>query len=142
MKKLIEYSMEEIADQEPQIISELLDKWQHIKKTGEALEKRAKQILEDGGEIENWGLKSGAVRKSISDISEAVKLLLANDVSGLTPNDLLEICSIPHTKIAEKIIVKTGCTKKEAQFIVEQTLGDLLTETHNKPSLKRVSKSA
>lgn len=137
MKKLSEYNLEEITEQEPKIIAELLDKWQHIKKTGEALEARAKALLTEGKEIPNWTLKSGSKRTSIGNVKTAVDLVLENKDLQVSPTDLLDICTISPSKLSDVISTKTGESKKKSKELMELTLGDVLVVNETQPSLKR-----
>ena len=134
---LTEVDKDEIKKLEPQLISALLDKWQHVKKTGAALEKQAKALLEEGGEIPNWGLKEGNKVKAINEIETATKLILEDETLDVSPSDLLAICTFPIGKLLDLIIAKTGSSKQNAEKQLEETLGEVLTFNQNKPSLKR-----
>jgi len=97
----------------------------------------AKTILTNGTPIENWKLKDGAKRREISNIRVAVERLLGNPDLNIKPTDLLDVCSIPRGKMIQVIRDRNGFSKKEAEEEFNETLGDLLTESQNSPSLKR-----
>jgi len=137
MQSLRELSPDAIAEAEPELISQLLDDYQHIKKTGKALEARAKVLINQGVEIPNWGLKAGANTRDITDVQEAIRLILNAKELDVKPSDLLEICKIPVPKIAELIALKTGCSKDNADMTLAGILGDVLQSKQKAGSLDR-----
>jgi hypothetical protein len=138
MKKLSEYSIEEIQELEPQIVAMLLDKWDHVKATGKALELAAKRLIDDGNTIPNWKLKKGSVRRKVSADSKAVaEAMMGSEEIPIKPSDLMDICSFSAKDLAELVGEKSGATKRRSNELLTELLGSLLTESQDAPSLQR-----
>ncbi len=137
MSKLKDMSPDDIKDAEPEILSQLLDDWQHLKKTGAVLEDRAKHVIGEGTEIPGWYLKDGAKMKGMTDIREAVALMLKDKELKISSEELLDICSLPMGKLVALIAYKLNLSKSGADIQLQATLGDVLTYTQKSPSLKR-----
>jgi hypothetical protein len=140
MKKLSEYTAEEIQALEPELISMLLDKWNHVSATGKALEAVAKALISNGTKIPNWSLKDGSVRRKTEDAQSVAEAMMASEELNIKPSDLMGICSFSAKDLTDLIREKAGVSEKRAKELLREVLGSLLTETLDKPSLKREKK--
>lgn len=142
--KLSETTPSQIKNAEGEIVAALLEDWQHTKKTGEALEKRAKELIKQGVIVANdeveWELKPGAKMKGLSDMQTAVSLILKDKMLKISSQELLDICTLPMGKLTDLIATKLAISKPNAELQLAATLGDVLTLKPKAPSLKRVPK--
>jgi len=138
-RTLKDLTNDQIKELEPELVSSLLFKAEHLAKTIKALKAQAHQLMTDGTEIPGWFLKPGNKVRKISDVAAAVKLLLESDL-GLTPSDLLDLTDISAgvmtTAVAEKLDISGDKAKKK----LAEVLGAVLTLTENAPSVSKVPK--
>jgi len=127
----------------PADISDILVKWKQIKELGAKLEKWAKEKLEvDDKIIPGWTLKPGRTNKVIKDVTDGyfkLKPILdadpevaANMYASCTSASFTKLKGMLHAKLKPD---NPKFTKKAAERLIIETLGDTMTFTSTSPSL-------
>lgn len=130
-----------LAAMPPARREELLERVKLAEKLCERIKAEAESLLaEDPAAIPGWTLAPGATRRSV-DISKAWDIASAQ---GVTPQEMLSICSVPAGKLESTLTAKIqaaqGGTKKAATEAAKALMEPCTTTSRNKPSLKQIKK--
>lgn len=130
-----------LADMPPARREELLERVKLAEKLCERIKAEAESLLaEDPHAIPGWTLAPGATRRSV-DIGKAWDIASAQ---GVTPQEMLSICSVPAGKLESTLTAKIqaaqGGTKKAATEAAKALMEPCTTTSQNKPSLKQIKK--
>jgi len=127
----------------PADVTELLWKWKHVKELGAKLEQWAiGKIDEDENIIPGWRTTPGRTTKVITNTTDAFfKLKGTLDADPVEAANLFAECtSVSFTKITDMLHARIKptnpkFTKKAAEKLVVETLGNTMTFTTARPSL-------
>jgi len=112
----------------PEQIGGLLTYWRDIvKKRGESLEYRAKEMLTAGEDVPGWCLRSKAGAQKVQDAQAVFERATA---AGVDPKVLMSIASFPITKLQDAYArvrkEAAGLTLKAAKEEFTETMGDAI----------------
>lgn len=121
-------------------LPELLDNCSTAKKIIEAIEERARELLDTNPQaIPGYKLRPGAKRPEILNPQKLFNR--CNDRHSILPHEFIQICEVKKGKLKDLVKMATGLKGKALDESTESLLDGIVKYTPNRPSIARDKKT-